>query len=380
MLGGCFTCVSVSIITSSLSQCSRRSTRFLTTRSQKDTQLLLRMANYSESHSEVVRTFSHHSDSCRSLAFTKDNKHLISVGADRSINVVDIEAGSCVMSKKNAHDDGINVVRTIDANIFTTGDDDGEVKVWDARVGDCVMKNEEHEDYISDMVYHQPKRRLLATSGDGALSVYDMRKSGKIEALSECLDDELLSVVVMKDGKKVVCGTQDGVLDIFNWEQFGDISDRLPGHPESVSTMLKIDEDTLLTGSSDGLVRAIQIHPNKLIGVLAMYDFPIEKLGLSQDNKYLATSTHDNCIHFANIGYLFEDDDDDEEEEVEEEGMAPAVARVVRTPAGGAMEEEEADESDSDFSSEDEDQPVSKAAALKEKIERSTGSNFFSDL
>lgn len=91
-------------------------------------------------------------------------------------------------------------------------------------------------------------------SGDGRLSVYDLRKN-VLAGKSDELDDELLSVSVIKNGKKVVCGSQDGVLVIFSWGTWGDMSDRFPGHPESVETVLKVDEDTLLTGSSDGIVR-----------------------------------------------------------------------------------------------------------------------------
>ncbi len=59
----------------------------------------------------------------------------------------------------------------------------------------------------------------------------------------------------------MVCGSQEGVLEIFSWNQFGDVTDRFPGHPNSVDALLKIDEDTLVTGSSDGLIRfAIGLH------------------------------------------------------------------------------------------------------------------------
>jgi hypothetical protein len=46
----------------------------------------------------------------------------------------------------------------------------------------------------------------------------------------EDADDELSSVVVLKNGKKVVCGSQLGVLTIFSWGHFADCSDRLPGN------------------------------------------------------------------------------------------------------------------------------------------------------
>ena len=41
----------------------------------------------------------------------------------------------------------------------------------------------------------------------------------------------------------------------------GDISDRFPGHPSSIDCMLKVDEETVLTGSSDGFIRVVSFFP-----------------------------------------------------------------------------------------------------------------------
>lgn len=32
--------------------------------------------------------------------------------------------------------------------------------------------------------------------------------------------------------------------------------------------MVKLDEDTIVTGSSDGMLRVVSLQPNKLVGVL----------------------------------------------------------------------------------------------------------------
>lgn len=42
-------------------------------------------------------------------------------------------------------------------------------------------------------------------------------------------DDELLSVAVMKGDKKVVAGTQSGVVNLYSWGHIDDCSDRFPG-------------------------------------------------------------------------------------------------------------------------------------------------------
>lgn len=95
------------------------------------------------------------------------------------------------------------------------------------------------------------------------------------------------------------CGSQDGVICIFSSGMWADMSDRFPGHPQSIDTMLKIDEDTICTGSSDGLIRYIlytilssfyslshsivQLQPNRLLGVIGDHeDFPVEVLKVTQ--------------------------------------------------------------------------------------------------
>lgn len=40
------------------------------------------------------------------------------------------------------------------------------------------------------------------------------------------------------------------------------------GHPECVTAVLAYDADSVLTGSSDGLIRILSIQPNRMLGVL----------------------------------------------------------------------------------------------------------------
>ena len=120
----------------------------------------------------------------------------------------------------------------------------------------------------------------------------------------------------MKGGKKVVCGHQSGVLSIFSWGYWNDCSDRFPGHPGSVDAMAKVDEDTLLTGSSDGLIRIVSVLPNKAIGIVGEHlaDNPIERLCLEPENRRVALSvSHDNVVKLWHVGELLEDDDDEDE-------------------------------------------------------------------
>ena len=202
--------------------------------------------------------------------------------------------------------------------MLITGDDDGYVKLWDLRDKKAVHEWRDNEDYISDLCVCPDNKFVLAPGGDGYLSVFNLRK-GQLEARSDNMEHELLSAVIIKEGKKAVVGTSDGLLDIFNFGWWGDISDKIPGHPNSVDTMVVVDNDTICTGSSDGLIRVVSIFPNKMLGIVGEHqDFPIEKIKLSRDKKYLASCSHDQTVKFWDVGYLYEIDKSDENEPLDE--------------------------------------------------------------
>ena len=244
--------------------------------------------------------------------------------------------------------------------ILATGDDVGTVRLWDTRMcgasqkannnpfdnlmkppQGCVQQWKINHDYITDFTSNEDGTALLATCADGKLSVFDMRyvkqKSGSKSIVlpdvdpnwdptqnqpqqqqpqaqqqqqkkkstwethgytqSENQEDELLSCTFIKKSSKLVCGTQEGILSLFSKDIWCDVSDRYPGHPQSIDAILKIDEDTVLTGSSDGLVRAVQLLPNSLLGVLGGHDgFPVEALGWSAGRKMVGSVSHDEYI------------------------------------------------------------------------------------
>ena len=97
------------------------------------------------------------------------------------------------------------------------------------------------------------------------MAVYDLRKEALVARSEDDSVDEMLSVAIVKvwlallivaqftyspaslcahgmiqGGKKVVCGHQSGVLDIYSWGYWNDCSDRFPGHPGSVDTLVKV--------------------------------------------------------------------------------------------------------------------------------------------
>ncbi|TDH65833.1 hypothetical protein CCR75_002055 [Bremia lactucae] len=277
---------------------------------------VVQIYKYSDEMNTKLIDIKNHQEAVRALLFSPDGQTLYTASTDKSIRAFDIQ-GKPVWAEMRAHDHPVNRLHELSDNVFVSGDDQGCIKIWDTRQHRCLSEFKEHTDYISGFATTSAQDHLLATSGDGRLSAYDLRKNALVGKSDE-LDDELLSIAVIKNGRKIVCGSQDGVLVIFSWGIWGDMSDRFPGHPDSVEAVLKVDEDTILTGSSDGIVRVVQLHPNKLLGVIGDHeDFPVENLKFTYDRKIIGSVSHTNKVHFWDVAYLFEDDDEEDEDDNE---------------------------------------------------------------
>lgn len=222
------------------------------------------------SSDEVVEKLNmdYHSDSVRKVQFSPSGEYLASGSKDKTLGFVD-QNGKLIHQIKACHESGVNSIQFIDNQILASADEDGEIKIWDLRSGQNVWQCHEQEESITQMAIDKDQTMLLATSYDGSLGVYDLRKDPKskerLYALSDCLEEDLLALQIIKGGKFVLTATNQGTIFIFKWDYFGDCADlmRIGGQKSgSIDSLLKLDEDTVLAGGEDGYLRALSIYPN----------------------------------------------------------------------------------------------------------------------
>lgn len=325
--------------------------------------------------------------SCRVVKFLSNGTSLLSGGARGDL--VCMDATRTTVSQEDTpikwsipdatfQNKPLQVIHEISPSSFATGDEGGCVRLWDARLLDtssdnasgrrlprgCVQAWKKHDDYVS-AIDHLDDSKLLASSADARLSVYDIRMSYPdasdtgLLRLSDDVEDELLSMQIIKNGRKVVCGTGEGVLAIFSVGTWGDVSDRFPGHAPSIDALAKFDEDALIMGTSDGKLRVVTIQPDRDIGVIGGSNshggFPIERVEFTSDRGHVATMTHDTIVRLFDVSVL-----DEVEQDVGEEG------KISDSGSDGWSDDE---------GSEDDDQVGNQPKKLKTDNEK-----FFGDL
>jgi hypothetical protein len=185
------------------------------------------------------------SESCRAVSFSSDGTRLYTGGSAGGLCAMDAER-VCTFSTKPqksllwrvepATEGKLNplvAIKTFEnSRLLATGDDDGGVRVWDERIcgkksnsnnlkrpNGCVFSWKENDDYISGLDHSQDGNTLLASSADGRLAVFDLRMAReaacgngqKSYRLSDDQEDELLSLQIMKNGRKVVRANQSSL-------------------------------------------------------------------------------------------------------------------------------------------------------------------------
>jgi len=251
-------------------------------------------------------------------------------------------------------------------------------QVWDVRTRKVAYKLNHHDDFISALTPVTDKSTLLITSGDGTLSAVDLR-NGRVIGRSDQLEEELLCGAVMKDGKKLVCGTTEGTLAIYSWGMWDDMNDRFPGHPGSINCLLPLGPHTLLTGAEDGNIRVVQVQPNAVLGVIGQHvDGGVERMRLSRDRTLVASTAHAEAVQFWDVSRAAAT-------AASGAPLAPAKDMAGLTTAGKGGDGVEAwdddDESlDGDSDAEAADAAAAIASVAGSKMSRRGNAGFFSDL
>ena len=287
-------------------------------------------------------------------------------------------------SNNNNELPSITKVLFIDDNVFTTGNSNGCVELYDIRTNKRIHSFKEQTEEISDIAYDSEYKSnyLLSSCIDGTLGVFDIRKM-KLYALSDCIEDEINCMQIVKGGERVVCGTGEGNVVIFNWDWFGDYKDRIVGHPLGVLSMDKYTDNVLITGCEDGGVRVCTVYPKGVRGVICGEKEEKGKykgfgdvncVKVSEDKKVVVCVGDVNMVKVFNVekvdfaraytggGYVEEEEEEDNGEGESKEGLEEEEDEMSDEDEDEENEEEEDDvdedkeeESDEDNDEEGED-------------------------
>lgn len=101
-----------------------------------------------------------------------------------------------------------------------------------------------------------------------------------------------------------------GFLNVFGYNYWGVVQDRLPQHPGTVNCLLPdgFESNILYTGCSDGCIRSLTLHPNSINAEVCNLPDSVEKMQIFEVNvhekefRFIVSSTcSDGILYLADI-------------------------------------------------------------------------------
>lgn len=267
----------------------------------------IKLYSYSEADAELKCTLEIHTDSCRSIEFSHNGDSLISGSKDCSVAVHDVNTEKLTRYYETAHEEPVNKVAIISENVFASGTDNGEVKIWDLRNKEKeVYRVKGMDDFVTSMISTDKHKYLACTCGDGSVVSINLT-ARKLHIQSEFYKAELTCSGVVKQDSKLACGAADGCILLYNWGEFGTSSDIIAKYgPKklAINCMVPITDKIVACGYESGEIRATSSFPMQHLGVIGQHSMSVEALDISHDGEYIASCSLDNSINFWAIDYF----------------------------------------------------------------------------
>jgi|GEM_PF-314625 len=166
----------------------------------------------------IIRKLVGHKASIKTITVTQDGRLAVSWSKDKTIKVWDLESGKEVQTflvhRSPPH------ASTVDPNgrYFISGSVDGEIKVWDLAQKTELYTIAGHKDPIMAIAVTPDCKHIVSASRqNNSLEVRDIM-NGKVLFSLEGHTRFINAIVFSKDGRRMVTGSQDKTLKVWDWE------------------------------------------------------------------------------------------------------------------------------------------------------------------
>ena len=167
-----------------------------------------------------ISVFAGHTSGVSSVAFSQDNKRIVSGSWDQIILVWDAETGEVVVGPLKGHTQFVtSVAFSQDSKRIVSGSGDETIRVWDAETGEVVVGPlKGHTGAVCSVAFSQDNKHIVSGSEDHTIRVWDAETGEIIAGPFEGHTHQICSVAFSQDGKHIVSGSWDQTIRVWDAE------------------------------------------------------------------------------------------------------------------------------------------------------------------
>lgn len=250
-------------------------------------------------------TLEGHTKPVHSVAFTSDSRHIVSGGEDGALRLWDARSGRPIGAPLEGHKSTIrSVAVTSTRSRIVTGGADSAVRVWPGpaaweadlcRQLKYNMSDAQWRRWVSADIGYEPQCGGLRPQPDHGFVLASEPLEGHRQGV--------LSVAISPDGSRLVSGSDDKTLRIWDARSGRPTSEPLAGHGEAVNVVaFSPDGSLILSGSDDKTLRLWnartgQPHGAPLIG----HTSSVTTAVFSADGSRIASAGDDKEVRMWDV-------------------------------------------------------------------------------
>ena len=240
-----------------------------------------------------ITSYDKHAELVQSLRFLADGETVVSASRDGWVRVWELETGREVEPPRRAPGgDGLSVQaispnpREVAAGFF-----DGSRFIWDRETGDKLRDLSQGSAGIQDLIFSRDGTCLLATEGEGSVSVLDTASGEQVRVLAGHLLGGA-APALSPDGERIVTFSRDGTCKV--WAPVVPETDERivmsSGHEDAVlQAAFSPDGKRIVTASYDKTAKVWDTATQELITTFQGHKHELLKAEFSPDGRRVAS-------------------------------------------------------------------------------------------
>jgi len=185
-----------------------------------------------------------------------------------------------------------------DGSRLAIGSGDRTIRFFDTASGKQLRVLRPHADWVQAVAFSPDGNHLLSASRDRTLRITEVA-TGQVEVTYAGHETAVLTAIYSRDGKTALSLAQNSPVHL--WETASSTTKQkaipVPGRPERLGWVTA----GLAIGSTDGLVRILQIADQQILFTLHGHRDAITALAVSRSPDVFATGSYDGTVCVWNL-------------------------------------------------------------------------------
>jgi WD40 repeat protein len=251
-----------------------------------------------------VRRFEGHEGPVTSVAYAQDGRHALSGSWDRTVRVWDVMTGEELRHFEGHVDivwrvalspDGRHGVSGGQDRVNAAGKRDYDLRVWAIDGPAQVQRLKGHQSTISGLVFAPDGHRLLSSSWDATVRLWDMDSGKQLDTLE--FNGPVLSVAVSPGGRQIALGRLDGTVEVWDLDTHkcvGTFSHHTKGQIHTVA--FSPNGQQVISGSQDQTICLWNLQTGEQALRLRGHTANVNAVGFSPDGRRILSASSDRTV------------------------------------------------------------------------------------